>query len=121
MAQDTPTANSSETLGASTEGFSAIDINLPTTTANAAEITLTERYPENGFALNTRSEMIVRILEGGVVFICDGSEKILQEGSVIIVPINKPYCWMPQEYVKLYTVSTPPWTAEQHRNVNTPK
>ncbi len=99
------------------KGFSAIDISLPTTAANVAEISLTGRYPEAGFALNKQSEMIVRILEGSTVFQCEDEEVFLPTGSTILVETNKAYCWIPEEFVKLYVVSTPPWTPEQHQNI----
>ncbi len=100
------------------EGFSAVDIELPTEAANAAEISLTGRYPESGFALNKKSEMIVRILEGSATFQCEGEEVRLPEGSTVLVQTDRPYCWIPQDYVKLYVISTPPWTPDQHENVS---
>lgn len=100
------------------EGFSAIDISLPTNAMNVAEITLTSRYPEMGFALNQQSEMFVRILKGCTTFHCEGEEVELPEGSTVLVQTGKKYCWIPRESVTLYVVSSPPWTQEQHRSVS---
>jgi mannose-6-phosphate isomerase-like protein (cupin superfamily) len=99
------------------KGFSADDISLPSQAMNAAEITLVSRYPETGFALNTQSEMIVRVLKGSVVFHCEGEEVELPEGSTVLVQIDKKYYWTPREPVTLYIVSSPPWTLEQSRSV----
>jgi mannose-6-phosphate isomerase-like protein (cupin superfamily) len=99
------------------EGFSAIDITLPTTAANVSEINLTRRYPETGFALNRQSEMFVRIIEGSTIFHCEGEKILLPSGSTVLVQTNKPYCWIPQGTVRLYVVSTPPWTPDQHESV----
>lgn len=99
------------------ERFSARDIALPTSKANVAEITLSGRYPEAGFALNSESEMLVRILKGATVFHCEGEEVELPMGSTVLVETNKKYYWNPQEQVTLYVVSTPPWTVEQHRSI----
>lgn len=98
-------------------GFSAVDISLPSEAANVAEITLTSRYPETGLTLNTESEMIVRVLEGETVFSCDREEISLPAGSTILVQTNRPYCWIPRGSVRLYVVSTPPWTAQQQRSI----
>ena len=99
------------------EGFSAIDISLPTEAMNVAEITLTGRYPETGFALNRESEMIVRILKGSVTFCCEGEEVELPEGSTVLVQTGKKYYWLPTEAVTLYVVSSPPWTPAQHQSI----
>ena len=99
------------------QGFSATDISLPTTAANVAEISLTSRYPESGFALNKQSEMIVRILDGSTIFHCEGEEVLLPQGTTVLVQTNKRYCWIPQGSVRLYVVSTPPWTSEQHESL----
>lgn len=98
-------------------GFSAIDIGLPSSAANLAEICLTGRYPETGFAMNTQSEMFVRVLEGQVTLSCEGYEATMKAGSTVLVETNRPYFWMPDGFVRLLVFSTPPWTPEQHRNV----
>lgn len=94
-------------------GFLAIDFTLPLEEANVAEIHLSERYPIGGFALNTKSKMIVRVLEGGVVFVCEGETIFLPKDSVVLVEPNKQYAWEPKPEVTLYVVSVPPWTPEQ--------
>lgn len=99
------------------QGFSVVDISLPTATANVAEISLTSRYPESGFVLNKQSEMIVRILDGSTIFHYDNEEVLLPQGSTVLVQTNKAYCWIPQGTVRLYVVSTPPWTPEQQESI----
>ena len=94
-------------------GFLAVDFNLPMEESNVAEIHLSKRYPNEGFALNTKSKMIVRVLEGGVAFICEGESVFLPKGSVVLVEANKQYAWEPKSEVLLYIVSIPPWTLEQ--------
>ncbi len=100
------------------QGFSAFDISLPATDMNIAEICLTNRYPERGTAINKQSEMIVRVLKGEVTFHCEGEEVLLPQDSTVLVQINKPYYWIPQGFVKILVVSSPPWTPEQHENVS---
>jgi mannose-6-phosphate isomerase-like protein (cupin superfamily) len=99
------------------QDFSAVDLPLPSAAMNAAEITLTGRYPETGFALNKKSEMIVRILEGSTIFHSEGEEIELPEGATVLVQTGKKYCWIPKGSVTLYAVSSPPWTPEQHESL----
>jgi mannose-6-phosphate isomerase-like protein (cupin superfamily) len=99
--------------------FSAIDIQLPATHANVAEISLTGRYPETGFALNRESEMIVRVLEGSTTFSCEGEEVELSAGATVLVQTHKKYCWIPNSSVRLLVFSTPAWTSEQHDTIPT--
>jgi mannose-6-phosphate isomerase class I len=94
-------------------GFSALDYNLPIDELNISEIHLSKRYPTEGFVLNAKSRMIVRILEGGVTFTSEDESVFLPKGSVVLVDTNKKYAWEPKPEVSLYIVSTPPWTAEQ--------
>ena len=98
-------------------GFSAVDIELPSSSANVAEVCLTARYPEKGWALNERSEMIVRILDGETVFANMEEAIELSAGATLLVEPNQQYYWKPKGFVRLLVFSTPPWTAEQHRNV----
>lgn len=98
-------------------GFSAVDIELPIKELNVAEITLTKRYPSQGFAKNTKSTMVVKVLEGEVLFVGEDENILLPKGSVLLVETNKKYAWEPQSSVVLYIVSTPPWTPEQAETI----
>src|SRR4051812_30679495 len=100
------------------QGFSAIEISLPTAALNVAEILLTSRYPATDLALNTKSEMVVRILEGETDFTCEGETVRLPKGSTVLVQANRPYYWQPNGSVTLYVVSSPPWTSDQHRTIS---
>jgi mannose-6-phosphate isomerase-like protein (cupin superfamily) len=89
------------------------DYPLETANANLAEITLIGRYPENGYALNTVSEMMVYVLQGEVVLYLEDSETLLREKDAVLVDKNKKYFWQPNPAVTLLIFSTPPWTKEQ--------
>jgi mannose-6-phosphate isomerase-like protein (cupin superfamily) len=94
--------------------FSVREIEVPTTTSNVAEVTMSERYPKSGFAVNTESEMIVLIMEGSVTIPVEDKKVSVRSGTTIFVPKNTPYFWNPTN-AKLYIVSTPPWTPEQQQ------
>jgi hypothetical protein len=58
-----------------------------------AEITITGRYPEKGFAKNQVSHELVYILEGAGNLTLNGKEQDLKVGDVISVPPNQPFAW----------------------------
>jgi hypothetical protein len=91
------------------------DFPIDTNSSNISEIVLTKRYPEQGFALNTKSEMVVYVLNGKVHY---NQEAILETGSIILVKINEKYYWQPIGKVTLLIFSTPPWTPEQQTLLN---
>ena len=97
----------------SKSGFSAVDIPLPVEGFNVAEITLTGPYPEKGHAMNTVSDMAIRILAGETLFECEGERVTLPTGSTVLVQANKRYRWIPADSVTLYVVSSSPWSPEQ--------
>lgn len=97
-------------------GFHAIDFPLGSKSANLAEITLTKRYPQTGFALNKKSEMQVYILKGKVAF-NNGKQTILRKGKAVRVKSNTQYFWQPLEHVTMLVYCTPPWTPKQHRHI----
>ena len=96
--------------------FFAVDFPLQTRRANLAEITLKGRYPEKGFALNTRSEMIVYVVKGRVSF-TQGKKKVLKKGYAVLVKTNQKYFWKPDGKVTIAVFSSPPWNPEQHKLV----
>lgn len=98
-------------------GFLAIDHDLPIDELNVAEIHLGKRYPVEGFALNTKSKMIVKILDGEVIYHCEGESVFLSKGAVVYVETGKQYAWEPKPDVSLYIVSVPPWTPEQAETI----
>lgn len=99
------------------EGFSAHDVYLPAHNGNLAEIRLTSRYPESGFARNTKSEMIVRVLEGSVTFVCEGERVELPTGSTVLVERYRTYHWEPTDSALLLVFSSPAWSKEQHEHI----
>lgn len=98
-------------------GFTAVDLALVSTRMNASLITLIDRYPKEGSAINEQSEMLVLVLEGSVSFNSEDEEVLLPQGATIIVEAGRKYFWVPKPDVRLYVVSTPPWNAGQHRQV----
>lgn len=93
------------------------DFPLDTSASNLSEIKLTSRYPEEGYVLNTVSEMTVYILDGSVSFNTETESKVLDKGSVLLLKINQPYFWQPLGEVTLLIFSAPSWTPDQQRHL----
>ena len=95
-------------------GFRAKDFPLDTTKSNVSKIDLSTRYPETGFALNTRSEMVVYVLDGTTQLYC-GEKRTVHKGAVILIKKGEKYFWQPHGKVTLLIFNTPPWVPEQQR------
>lgn len=95
-------------------GFKAKDFPLDTARANVSKIELSARYPEAGYALNTKSEMVVYVLDGAAVLVREKRRK-LRKDSVALIKAGEKYFWQPHDSVTLLIFSTPPWTSDQQR------
>ncbi|MDF2550166.1 MAG: hypothetical protein K0S07_1233 [Chlamydiales bacterium] len=73
--------------------------------------TISERYPEKGFALNRIAKMIVYVLkgEGSVVF--KEREIALSAGDVVLIAPGEAYFW--RGALELLIAATPKWSPEQ--------
>jgi mannose-6-phosphate isomerase-like protein (cupin superfamily) len=92
-----------------------IDFPLNTDASNVSEITLTARYPEKGYALNTISEMVVYILDGQTQLVRHDTTENLCKGDVVLISTHEKYVWNPEKEVTLLIFSTPPWTSSQQK------
>lgn len=86
---------------------------LDTNDSNLAKINLRTRYPENGYAMNTKSEMVVYILTGKVFLNKNNQDIVLMGGDAVLVKTNEKYFWRPDPEVLIAIFSTPPWSSDQ--------
>jgi mannose-6-phosphate isomerase-like protein (cupin superfamily) len=93
------------------------DFPIDSDKSNVSKIVLRSRYPENGHAINTESEMIVYILNGSTELTQETTTVLHAQNDVVLVKSNTPYFWQPKGEVTLLIVSTPPWTPEQQKIV----
>jgi mannose-6-phosphate isomerase-like protein (cupin superfamily) len=97
-------------------GFEAKEFLLPSSNVNLAEITLTARYPEEGFVSNGKSEMTAYILKGNVVLACAGENRELAAGTAVVIPVGKRYAWQPDAEVTMLIFSAPSWSPDQQEH-----
>ncbi len=79
---------------------------------DVAEIHIDGRYPENGFALNERSDFSVYVVSGQGKLVTKTGEALLQAGDAAFVDRGEAYYF---EGTKLKTIMTctPPWDPDQ--------
>lgn len=104
------------------DGFTAIEFPFPSETANLADITLTKRYPESGYAVNDVVSHYVYVVSGKVLLMrkqpADNIQGFaLEAGDGAHIQPGDEYFWNPLPEVRLAVFCTPPWTPEQHRTV----
>jgi hypothetical protein len=83
---------------------------------NDAEITITGRYPAEGYAVNDISTALVSIESGSGIVTIKGSEpQKLEAGDRQLIKPGEPYFFMAMGELAIRYIATPAWTAEQSR------
>ena len=77
---------------------------------------ITGRYPEEGYAMNTKCKELVYIIEGSGNIHFENEECSFSKGDSVLIDINEKYYWN-SEYCKVTMTCTPSWTPEQHKLV----
>jgi mannose-6-phosphate isomerase-like protein (cupin superfamily) len=73
-------------------------------------------YPQHGFDIDTEVEAVWYVLSGTGEVIIEDERFTLNEGDMIKVPQNNKFKIIGNT-LKLVVISSPPWTAEQHKHV----
>jgi hypothetical protein len=86
---------------------------------NVAEVVLRAgtRYPEKGFAVNDKVDMVVYIATGECLINTENDSIPLVMGDVIEISRGEKYFWKATTTAVLVPASHPAWTVEQHRYV----
>ena len=86
---------------------------------DTAEIRMTGRYPEEGWAKNNKVHALVRVMEGTGKLALRNAEGIsLLQGDRLEIPPGTVYAWEPRggELV-IEMACTPPFTPEQYQHI----
>lgn len=76
------------------------------------------RYPEVGWALNTRSKMMGLVLKGtGTLFTTETSVE-LSEGDLALIEHDEKYYW--HGHMTIVIPAAPAWSVEQYRIIHDP-
>lgn len=78
--------------------------------------TITGRYPENGFCVNTISKELIYVLDGNGKLYFENNCIEFEEGDSILINSNEKYYW-DSTYCIVSMNCTPAWNEEQHKLV----
>jgi len=81
---------------------------------DGADISIHGRYPENGFAVNAKSDLVIRIISGSGKLITGDCEAILSPGDVAFIERAEAYCFEGKN-LELFMACTPAWSPKQYR------
>lgn len=83
---------------------------------NFAIAKISARYPDTGFAMNTKCKEIVFVHKGSGKVVVDGKEYLLNAGDVVLIDKNEKFYWYGK--MTLHISCTPAFTAEQHVHID---
>ena len=78
--------------------------------------TITGRYPENGFCINTISKELIYVLDGNGKLYFENDIVEFEKGDSILIDSNEKYYW-DSTYCIVSMSCTPAWNEEQHKMV----
>lgn len=78
--------------------------------------TITGRYPENGYCVNTISKELIYVLEGNGKLNFENDFVEFEKGDSILIDSNEKYYW-DSTYCVVSMSCTPAWNEEQHKYV----
>lgn len=89
----------------------AYEYDQPTDAVDAAAIELSGRYPETGWAINTKCTSLVHVISGrGHAYFANNKSE-MSEDSQVLIEKNEEYAL--EGEMKLLFIASPKWTPEQ--------
>lgn len=78
--------------------------------------TITGRYPESGFCLNTISKELIYVIDGNGKLYFENDFVEFQKGDSILIEANEKYYW-DSKYCVVSISCTPAWNEKQYKLV----
>lgn len=78
--------------------------------------TITGRYPENGYCVNTISKELIYVLDGNGKLCFENNFVEFEKGDSILINSNEKYYW-DSTFCVVTMACTPAWNEEQHKLV----
>ena len=78
--------------------------------------TITGRYPEKDYCVNTACKELVYVLEGSGKIVFEDEEVEFSEGDSVLIDSGEKYFW-DTKYCKVALVCAPAWNLEQYELV----
>ena len=86
---------------------------MPDRDISGATAIISGRYPEKGFAVNTKSKELVMVLSGDGYIGTTKKKTPIVIGDCILIKSNEKYFW--DGHMALFMVCTPTWKKSQHK------
>ena len=83
-------------------------------TIDGADIEIDGQYPEGNFALNEKSDFVVRVLAGTGKLVTKNKETLLNVGDAAFVEHGESYYFEGKD-LQLFMACSPAWNPEQYR------
>ena len=80
---------------------------------SGATVILSGRYPDKGFAVNTKSHELVLVLSGTGVIGTKQKETQIELGNCILIRPNEKFYW--RGHMAIFMACAPSWKAKQHK------
>lgn len=78
--------------------------------------TITGRYPEKGYCVNTISKELIYVLDGNGNLCFENNDVEFEKGDSILINPNEKYYW-DSTFCVVTMACTPAWNEEQHKLV----
>lgn len=78
--------------------------------------TITGRFPDRGYVINTISKELIYVLEGTGAIYFENRKVVFSKGDCILIEPNEKYYW-DSKYCVVAMACTPAWSPEQHQSV----
>ncbi len=78
--------------------------------------TITGRYPEKGYCVNTISKELIYVLDGNGKLCFENNDVEFEKGDSILISSNEKYYW-DSTFCVVTMACTPAWNEEQHKLV----
>lgn len=87
---------------------------------DAAAANIRGHYPETGFNVNRRSDMILKVMMGMGVIATATARITVRPGSVVTIEHGTPYRYETDKQAGLdvFMVSSPPWSPDQYEHID---
>ncbi|MDB5260076.1 MAG: hypothetical protein JWN37_307 [Candidatus Nomurabacteria bacterium] len=95
---------------------SFLEYNLPFKNISVGISKVNGRYPENGFDVDNEIEQVWYVKDGEGKVGISSEEFLISKGDMVHIPKGEKY-FIEGNNLQLVVSSTPPWTKNQHKNV----
>lgn len=108
--------NSHAIKGSNSDNCKTLEYSFNDNDIDLGVATITERYPEVGFCVNTISKELIYVLDGNGKLFFENDYVNFEKGDSILINSNEKYYWE-SKYCIVSMSCTPAWNKNQHKIV----